>query len=210
MSLEDELQQLHETRTPEREISLGTATILGIFFLLALLCAGFFGFGYSLGRRSAQAAVIPGAAAPREETKQDTPFSNFKNSPAPVTAKGIPSAEIEPQATSGETHSPASGSQKPDTGTSQSPAANLASDTAPAVGTGEYVVQVSAPTFQKDADHLVTVLKQQGYVAFVRRQGGDQYFHVQIGPYATKAEAEVIRKKLETDGYKLPFIPPPR
>ena len=40
--------------TSEREISLGTTTILGIFFALALICAVFFGFGYSMGRRSAQ------------------------------------------------------------------------------------------------------------------------------------------------------------
>ena len=29
----------------DREISLGTPTILGIFFVLALVCALFFGFG---------------------------------------------------------------------------------------------------------------------------------------------------------------------
>ena len=45
---------LYESGEQEREISLSTTTILGIFFALALLCAVFFGFGYSIGRKSAQ------------------------------------------------------------------------------------------------------------------------------------------------------------
>jgi DedD protein len=47
----------------EREISLGTATVLGIFFLIALVCAGCFGFGYMLGRKSNQADAAPTAVA---------------------------------------------------------------------------------------------------------------------------------------------------
>ena len=49
-------QRLSEPDPADREISLGTPTILGIFFALALLCACFFGFGYTMGRKSAQAA----------------------------------------------------------------------------------------------------------------------------------------------------------
>jgi DedD protein len=41
----------------DHEISLGMSTVLGIFFLLALICAGFFGFGYTLGRKSSLADV---------------------------------------------------------------------------------------------------------------------------------------------------------
>ena len=48
---EHDLKNLHEDDGQDREISLGTTTILGIFFALALLCAVFFGFGYSqIGR----------------------------------------------------------------------------------------------------------------------------------------------------------------
>jgi cell division septation protein DedD len=44
-----------DSATHEREISLGATTLLGIFLLLALVCAVFFGFGYSMGRRSSLA-----------------------------------------------------------------------------------------------------------------------------------------------------------
>ena len=47
--LHHDLRDLDESGEQDREISLGTTTILGIFFALALLCAVFFGFGYSLG-----------------------------------------------------------------------------------------------------------------------------------------------------------------
>ena len=53
---------------PEREISLGAPAILGIFFALALLCACFFGFGYTMGRKSAQAAIADTAAANADTT----------------------------------------------------------------------------------------------------------------------------------------------
>jgi len=41
----------------DREISLGTPTILGIFFALALVCALFFGFGYAMGHKSSPPVV---------------------------------------------------------------------------------------------------------------------------------------------------------
>ncbi len=62
---------LQDTAEQDREISLGTTTILGIFFALALICAVFFGFGYSMGRRSAQSAVS--ATEPEVRTDAGTP-----------------------------------------------------------------------------------------------------------------------------------------
>src|SRR5947209_18605608 len=43
----------------DREISLGAGTILGLFFVLAIVCGAFFGLGYSMGRHSAQNAPSP-------------------------------------------------------------------------------------------------------------------------------------------------------
>ena len=53
--------------SPDREISLGTTTVLGIFVALTLVCALFFGFGYSMGRRSTPpilSSVDPHVSAP--------------------------------------------------------------------------------------------------------------------------------------------------
>ena len=35
----------------ERELTLGTGVILGIFLALVVLCGAFFGFGYKMGSR---------------------------------------------------------------------------------------------------------------------------------------------------------------
>src|SRR5438309_5848939 len=51
----------------DREISLGAGTILGLFFVLAIVCGAFFGLGYSMGRHSAQnapSAVIVSNSSP--------------------------------------------------------------------------------------------------------------------------------------------------
>jgi DedD protein len=64
-----------EEETTAREITLSTASLLGIFFGLVLICGVFFGFGYSMGRgteQGAQAASLgtgpAGSAAESDET----------------------------------------------------------------------------------------------------------------------------------------------
>lgn len=64
----------------DREISLGTSTMLGIFFALTLLLAGFFAFGYSMGRKSAQVAAGTTDDAAPSGGGNDT-FKTFKPSP---------------------------------------------------------------------------------------------------------------------------------
>src|ERR1039458_6456062 len=63
------MNRLHDTEDEQaletdREISLGVPTILGIFFAIALVCACFFGFGYSLGRKSVPSAAVAVEAIP--------------------------------------------------------------------------------------------------------------------------------------------------
>ncbi|HEY6376048.1 MAG TPA: hypothetical protein VIX90_11060, partial [Edaphobacter sp.] len=76
---ETDLQDYQES-TGDREISLNTATILGVFFLLALLCAIFFAFGYTMGRRTAAQAIAP----PADTTS--TLATNGNPKPAPGSA----------------------------------------------------------------------------------------------------------------------------
>jgi cell division septation protein DedD len=64
---------------------------------------------------------------------------------------------------------------------------------------------VSATTREGDAQSLLAALKRKGYTATVRQEQ-DQRYHVQVGPFATRADAEAMRKQLDADGYKGPFI----
>jgi DedD protein len=220
--VDNDLQDFHETREQDREISLGTATILGIFFILALLCAGFFGFGYSLGRRSVHPAPIA------DETTTTSPEST-SSKPAPGNLANQATTSSKPTADTGQP--PAASSDAPGVVADQSqqtpsPAPVKATPTnsqperrtepvakptprpaavvpvvAAAPSAGTVLVQIAAVSHQEDADVLVTALKRRGYNVAVRHEPQDKLLHVQIGPFPTKKEADAMRLRLQTDGY---------
>jgi DedD protein len=213
-----DLQDLHEAAGQDREISLGATTILGIFLALALLCAVFFGFGYSLGRRSvlstgnqAEATTssesnsskpAPGSPANQTASKQsagatqsaivlvDPPHAAAKDGqevapPDPVKAAvSAPPPDVHPE--------PAANAAKP---------AAIVPVSATAPSPGSPVVQVAAMSHQEDADVVAVDLKRRGYTVAIRREPQDKLFHVQIGPFSTRKEADTMRQRLQTDGY---------
>ena len=67
--------------------------------------------------------------------------------------------------------------------------------------TGSPVVQVAAMSHQEDADVVAVDLKRRGYTVAIRREPQDKLFHVQIGPFGNKKEADTMRQRLQTDGY---------
>jgi cell division septation protein DedD len=44
-------------------------------------------------------------------------------------------------------------------------------------------------------------LKKRGYSVSIRHEPQDKLLHVQIGPFASKKDAEAMRQKLLADGY---------
>jgi DedD protein len=210
---DDDLQDLHDSREQDREISLGATTILGIFFALALLCAVFFGFGYSLGRRSAPpvastATVEPVSTSSEANASKPAPGS-------PMARQAAAASEIQPDdtsqtpATSAEVSQPApaltrvkavSADFRPEPGikpTGKSVAVAYAAPAAPGVAT----VQVAAVSHQEDADVLVNALKQRGFNVAIHHEPQDKLLHVQIGPFPTKKDADAMKQRLQTDGY---------
>jgi DedD protein len=68
------------------EITLSTASLLGIFFGLVLVCGVFFGFGYSIGRgagTTAEARPVPNPTAGNASEAEEA----ASNPPAPVPAE---------------------------------------------------------------------------------------------------------------------------
>jgi DedD protein len=217
----------------DREISLGATTLLGIFLLLALVCAVFFGFGYSMGRRSAVSVTPPADTA--ETTLKTTGASKPTPALSPAPKPSAESAD-ETSATSDDstdsasqlpqpTASPASATQQkpqPAAVASAKPAAYspaprftppaVVSKAPPAPAAAHAVatsapagppalVQVAAVSHQEDADTLVSSLKRRGYDVAVRHEPQDKLFHIQIGPYANRKDADAMRQRLLADGY---------
>ncbi|HEY6414089.1 MAG TPA: SPOR domain-containing protein [Edaphobacter sp.] len=196
---------LHEPLQRDREISLGAATILGIFFVLALICAVFFGFGYTLGRRSAQQqpSAISSEPAATLSSNSSKPSPGSAAITAPSSSKYASEAPATPTTRTVALDSP------PATPPAK-PAATLllaTKPTPPPIPTvapstpGAVLVQVAAVSHQEDADILLSALKKRGYAVTIRHEPQDKLLHVQIGPFATKKDAEAMRQRLLSDGY---------
>ena len=210
----------------DREISLGTTTILGIFFALALLCALFFGFGYSMGRRSTQtvagapetaatsdatnAKPAPGSPVSRavaeppggKEAANEDGGSATSDPPSTATAANAsPAIRPQPSMVEPAAASAANSAIKPVS--MPRPALSTAVSSAPVAipGMGLAIVQVAAVSHQEDADMLMNALKKHGYSVTIRQEPQDKLLHVQVGPFANKKDAEAMRQRLLADGY---------
>ena len=85
-----------EEETSAREITLSTASLLGIFFGLVLICGVFFGFGYSMGRgteQGAQAASLGTGPATSAAESEDTTTAANQQPAAPPSAKSEDNAD---------------------------------------------------------------------------------------------------------------------
>jgi DedD protein len=180
----------------DTEITLGTGKMLALFFGLVILCAVFFGMGFSLGKNSTK--PMAGDLSPVTTTTSGVRPSAVKaNSPTPSQDSGSDKAVAQKDAStplvpkalaSGDTDSTsASTDAKPSDPTG-----------APANG---YFVQVAAVSKQEDADALVDALKKKQYPALAASLPTDRLFHVQVGPFSDIKDAESMRTKLLGDGY---------
>jgi len=170
----------------DTEITLGTGKMLALFFGLVVLCAVFFGVGFSLGKES---ALKPASA---ELSPQPTPTTAVLR-PAAVKTTTAPPADKPADTQAAAENTTAEANPAPATASAPDPAA------APVLN--GYYVQVAAVSKQEDADALVDALKNKQYPAFSANSASDKLFHVQCGPYADIKDAEAMRAKLISDGY---------
>src|SRR5580658_10381619 len=82
-----ELQRV-QGQERDREITLSMGVILSLFFALVLVCALFFGMGYTLGRRSSQTQTTADGTAGEPSSS----FTGFKPSPQSVAVQPTPSS----------------------------------------------------------------------------------------------------------------------
>ena len=78
------------------EITLSTASLLGIFFGLVLVCGVFFGFGYSMGRGTGALAQAPPAPSSLSWNNGEAEEAAPKNPPAPTPAAQPVAAAAQP------------------------------------------------------------------------------------------------------------------
>ena len=190
----------------DTEITLSTSKLLGIFFALAIICGVFFTMGYLLGKstsaggRTEIVATVPSSSAGKPYAGNKTPEAvtqtcppgspNCATATASDTSSSSKSADQQPAAQ----QSP--GSKAPDLGATQSAGTDVKTGAA-----SSFMVQVAAVSKQEDAEILVTALRKKQYAVFIANAAGDPLFHVQVGPFSDKKDADAMRTRLSADGY---------
>ena len=178
----------------DTEITLGTGKLLVFFFALVVVCALFFGLGFSLGRNASgspsanQASLSAGTERPQagsatsQKPSSDMSFYKSVEQKSPDAQLATPEAATPANAKATEAKPPADPMTPP--------------------ALSGYRVQVAAVTKPEDAEALVNALKKKQYPAFaVNNTPSDKLYRVQVGPYPDIKDAEAIRSRLVSDGY---------
>lgn len=195
-----------EDQVRDTEITLSTGKLLGIFFALAIVCGVFFTMGYLLGKSTSAGgkteivATVPSSSAGKPYAGNRTPEAVTQTCPP-----GSPNCAA---AAGTNTSSTAKASdQQP---VAQQPSGSKASDQSTTASAGtdakngaatSFMVQVAAVSKQEDAEILVTALRKKQYPVFIANAAGDPLFHVQVGPFSDRKDAEAMRARLSGDGY---------
>ena len=179
----------------DTEFTLSTSKLLAFFFGLVVICGVFFTMGYLLGKST--------SAGGRTEIVATVPSGSAAGKPAagnkaPAEA---PAAPVTDASTTGKSpDQPAASQPSSGKGSEQSSAA-ASGDDAKNGTAGSFMVQVAAVTKQEDAEILVTSLRKKQYPVFIANAPGDPLFHVQVGPFNDRKDAEAMRNRLAGDGY---------
>jgi DedD protein len=191
----------------DRELTLGTGTILGIFFGLVLLCGLVFGLGYRMGTRKPVPVLqgaVDGSSGPAAN------FGGFKPAAgSPVgSAADVPAPRVVEAATPSAARAAGSAAApvvRQDPANEVRPAATspvVANQVATPASGQEFVVQIAAVSHEEDAGLLVNALRAKGYPVSAHTEPQDKFFHIQVGPFTNRKDAEAAKQRLVGDGYQ--------
>ncbi|MCL5670122.1 MAG: SPOR domain-containing protein [Acidobacteria bacterium] len=194
-----------------------------IFLGAVAVCAVFFSLGYVVGYNH-------GPAKASAQTETVTPATNIPpvvNTPpesSGMTTESVSPAPAEPpvvrpQPLEQPASEPASSVEQESAASSKPRAAARREISPPAkvrterplesVRKGHFAVQVIASRTRADAVTLIRLLEARRYRVFMvpptGSRSGERLYRVQVGPFASRPQAERALHKLEEEGFK-PFI----
>jgi len=224
-------QELESARSRrDTELTLGSGTLLAIFFGLVLLCGLCFGLGYAVGHHGSQTPTAD-ASQTAAGSQPSTGGGSIAKPSATTQAAAMPPAtsadttQQPPDTTSGATpvaaaetlpapapSAPSPAQTRVHPALASAPVSNQPSLPATSITRPAYVptaqqpaaqlmVQIAAVSNTEDADVLTSALRRRGYAVTALRDPYDNLIHVRIGPFNTPAEANSWRNRLLNDGY---------
>jgi DedD protein len=207
MATGTQMSAKEDDQVRDTEITLSTGKLLGIFFALAIVCGVFFTMGYLLGKSNSAGgkteivATVPSSSAGKPYAGNRTPEAVTQTCPpgSPNCAAAAGTTDTSSTAKASDQQPPVqppSGSKTPDQSTTPPAGTDAKAGTA-----SSFMVQVAAVSKQEDAEILVTALRKKQYPVFIANAAGDPLFHVQVGPFSDRKDAEAMRTRLSGDGY---------
>jgi septal ring-binding cell division protein DamX len=192
--------------------------LVGLFLGVVLLCGVFFTLGYVMGRTQ-YAGAVHASDALTGTLSSRSPAPKEKPAEAPATPPPAewdfyakkdnnhlePAAKISapaPSTSSGNdltASPPAAASAAPPTDVAAKPPARFQP---PRLLKGSIVLQVAALTHESDALAMADALQQKKFPSFVVAPATDNFYRVQIGPYANEQAADAARSALDRAGFK--------
>lgn len=208
-----------------------SAKHLVLMFLAAVaVCAVFFSLGFVVGYNHGTSKVVPvtenvsgssavpptvnppaggASGSPSQGMETENVNSGSASSTAPLRPVPVPSEPVVKPSSPVRAHlNRAAGKEN----RAKKPARTRresAPSTARQASRKHFAVQVMASSTRADAENLVKLLKRHGYHVYVlspqQSHAKDKLFRVQVGPFATRVEADRARDKLESEGFR-PFV----
>lgn len=205
------------------DMTLESRHLVGLFLGVVVLCCVFFTLGYVMGNsqessarvmaaaNEAKPAALPEPAAKRDAAQPAVPGPSEWHFPA-TAEPAKPAETIEPSAKPAvELNPPAVAVSRPPA-IASSPASRSAATSpssavnsklvAPRIAKGSILLQVAALTRESDALLLAEALQRKNFPAFITTPAADNYYRVQVGPYADKESADLAKRSLEREGFK--------
>ena len=180
------------------ERTIGSGHLVALFLGIVVLCCVFFILGYEMGRAQFEkgggtaVATKPASTTAAAPAKEETPSPGWPS----ATPSGSTSAANPPATTAaGASKAPAKASG----GTGHAITGSLK---APAIPRGSIVLQVAANRNESDALNLAKLLQEKGFPAFVLTPSTDDWYRVQVGPFADAKTAEQAKAALAHEGFK--------
>lgn len=201
--------------------------LVGMFLGVVFLCGVFFTLGYVMGRtqygnpvqaaeafahKAAPLLVDPNSSVPRGRNAEPAAPANPPSSewdfygkrkdgaPAASTPKA-PIAPVSAPTSAVATRKPGSppAGETRETKTAGKPPSRFQP---PAMLRGSITLQIAALTREADALAMADALQQKRFPSFVVTPTIDNYYRVQVGPYADVAAAENVKRQLDREGFK--------
>jgi DedD protein len=214
------MSDLIERRQGEKGLSAGVLAV--VFLIWAAVSAVFFSLGFIVGHNEETRAepVTERVAPPSAVPPLVNPASQGASSSGPegATTSAGPENAAQPETERVSAPQPTPKPARPNARARETPVRNVAAPQERATETANspgnpvrtgLAVQVDALRAKQDAEALVRILKARRYPVFLvtpeYANSKDNLYRVQVGPFATREEAEKARDKLAQEGFK-PFI----